>query len=175
MNIALLLAIIAPVYLMIMIIVLGNKTRDYSQSRHTISELGEKGALFQKVVGWGVFLPVGMLLILASMMYDRSFSLLPRSILAWSLASGYIGAALFPCDKGAPLFGTFRNTLHLFAGTVMYLGASYALYLIGFLPLAIITVLALLIMAFPHNHRGTVQRVIEVLLFGVLVREFLII
>src|SRR5678816_4168307 len=84
----------------------------YSHISSTISELGETGAPRAELVSFGFFLPVGFLVWLALYMVWRessdryaTFALVALS----SLGAGYVAAAFFPCDPGAPLFGTWRT------------------------------------------------------------------
>src|SRR5687767_12849756 len=39
---------------------------------------------------------------------------------------GYVDGGLFACDRGAPVFGTTRNTVHVVCGVLEYVGAAAA-------------------------------------------------
>ncbi len=76
----------------------GWRKRAYSHWRDTISELGEVGSPQCRRVSYGLFLPVGLLLVLVAMLADA----LPIAGLAGCMATGYSMAAFFPCDVGSP-------------------------------------------------------------------------
>ena len=88
---------------------------EYRQTIDTISELGERGAGDSRLVSFGLFLPVGLLVWLALWLVHRqnpgvdvSLSLLALSC----LGTGYVVAAFFPCDPGSPLYGSWRQQVH---------------------------------------------------------------
>lgn len=165
---------IASTYLLLMIILLGRKKPGYSHLRHTISELGEVGAVNQYLVGYGVFLPVGVALLIVGWLVESQSS--SAMWLAVAIGIGYAAAAFFPCDVGSPVFGSLRQTLHNIAGGIEYGGGGIALmklgedygqpYLAGgFTVLAVLACLTL----FPSSApRGAIQRVGEVTLFSLL-------
>ncbi len=159
---------------------------EYRHVTHTISELGESGSPHAAVVGFGIFLPAGLLAWAALLLaYGRSRRdrLLTAGLLAFAcLGLGYVGAAFFPCDPGSPLVGTWRQQVHNAFGFVEYLGAGLGLLLLGWharrrgrheaaLALAIsggavLSCLALLSMPPVFPIRGGVQRVAEVVMFA---------
>jgi len=168
------LTAIAAAYLFTTLFVLAPHKAGYSHIKHTISEIGEAGSRHQRFVAFGLFLPVGLLLLVVAYL-ARSAS--PAvAALALSIAVGYIGAALFPCDPGSPLSGSFRQAMHNFAGAVEYIGGSFALMTIardfgqpfklaGFIVLG----MAIGLSVIPSNAgRGILQRIAEVCLFGFL-------
>ena len=156
----------------------------YSQIANTISELGETGASHSPLVAFGLFLPVGLMVWLALWLLRRatlgrdiSLVLFPM----FCLGTGYVVSAFFPCDPGAPFWGTWRTLVHNVAGLFDYGGTA-----IGFLlvcrclargrmtaqaaafgvggVLALICLAALCVpLAFPV--RGAVQRVAELIQF----------
>jgi hypothetical membrane protein len=159
----------------------------YSHISNTISELGETGALRARLVGFGFFLPVGLLVWLALWLThrhrpseDRSLVLLAMS----GLGTGYVVSAFFPCDPGGPLFGSWRTLVHNTAGLIDYAGTA-----LGFLlfcrycarhemrlqavtfgiaaVLGLLGFLAMVLLGFPPAFpvRGAVQRVTEVIQF----------
>jgi hypothetical protein len=93
----------------------------YSHISNTISELGETGASPAHLVAFGFFLPVGLMIWLAVWLMhretlDKDASLV---LVAMScLGTGYVVSALFSCDPGAPLFGSWRTLVHNAAGLV---------------------------------------------------------
>jgi hypothetical membrane protein len=106
----------------------------YSQVSNTISELGETGAPHARLVSFGFFLPVGLLVWLALWLVQRessdrytTFALIALSC----LGAGYVAAAFFPCDPGAPLFGTWRNQIHNIVGFIDYAGTGIGFLLIS--------------------------------------------
>lgn len=174
MVIATALTTIATIYLFATLFVLAPRKVGYSHIRHTISEIGEIGASDQRFVAFGLFLPLGLLLLIIAWLAHPTSP--PVAALALCIAVGYIGAALFPCDPGSPLFGSTRQAFHNLAGAVEYIGGGFALMTIamdlgqpfkfaGFIVLG--TAIGLSILP-PHAGRGIVQRIAEVCLFGCL-------
>jgi hypothetical protein len=168
------LVLIASVYLAIAIAVLGARRPTYNHARHTISELGEFGSPYQGVVSFGVFLPVGLALAAVAVMLRPTESM--AATLAACIAVGYLVAAVFPCDRGSPMSGSFRQGLHNLGGGVEYFGGAYALLRLAethgpqFRVAGIaVGASALLISAPTGVLRGAIQRVAEALLFGALI------
>ena len=169
---ALALTSLAAVYLVAGLVVLAPRKAGYSHIKHSISELGEIGAPDQRFVALGLFLPIGLLLLLVAILVHPASP--AAATLALCVTIGYLGAAAFPCDPGSPLFGTTRQTLHNLAGAVEYAGGGFALMALaaslgqpfkiaGFIVLG--TAIALSVL--PSNSvRGIIQRVAEACLFG---------
>lgn len=166
------ITIFATAYLFALLFVLGARKLSYSHIRHTISELGEIGAPQEKLVAIGVFLPVGILLLLVA------YLALPLGIetaaLALCIAAGYLVAAAFPCDAGSPLSGTWRQAIHNLGGGVEYIGGAFALLRIaerfgqpfralGFIVFGV--AIAISVQSF-NPVRGLIQRLGELCLFG---------
>ena len=173
-------------YLLVGVWWFGRRRHGYSHRRHTISELGEHGATDARVVAGALFAPTGLgLLVLAWLIrsgpnpgrLDE-----PLGLLAATLGVGYLGAALFPCDPGSPLDGTWRQHLHNLAGGIEYVGGAASLWLaaqaaphgalrdwlhLGAVAVAVVTVALSVPHLFPV--RGLVQRVGEFMLIGTLV------
>jgi hypothetical membrane protein len=173
--IALAATIAATVWLVVAMWLLARRKPGYRHLEHTISELGEVGSPDQRLVALGVFLPVGVLLLVAA---AAMISTVPAAAaLAAAIAAGYLGAAVLPCDAGAPAAGTIRNMGHMLFGAVEYIGGGFALMVLseslgqpfkaaGFVVLAS----ALLIGYLPSSLlRGGIQRVSEAVLFGSLI------
>ncbi len=107
---------------------------DYSHVSNTISELGETGAPHAREVAFGFFLPVGLLVWLAIWLVHRKASQkqFSRVLLAMScLGTGYALSAVFPCDPGAPLFGTWRTMIHNLLAVIDYAGTGYGFFLVA--------------------------------------------
>jgi hypothetical protein len=165
------LALATLSYLTLAVVGLAAVRPGYSHIRDTISQLGEAGARFGRLTSYAVFLPVGVA------MAGLAWVVLPRQrevgLLAVSLATGYLGAALFRCDPGSPSHGSFRQGLHNACGRMQYLGGAYALYRIavksGPLTAAPAVVIALVsavtLMPGQWRVRGLVQRIAELTLF----------
>lgn len=162
---------IAALYLFVALIVLAPRKSGYSHIRHSISEIGEAGAPDQRFVAFGLFLPVGLALLLVAWLLRPALP--AATALALCIAIGYLGAAAFPCDPGSPLSGTARQALHNLAGGVEYIGGGFAFMAIsgtlgqpfklaGFIVLGA----AVAISVVPGHVRGLVQRIAEVCLFG---------
>lgn len=145
---------------------LGRQHPGYSHIRHTISELGETGAANARRVAYGVFLPFGLAMLAV---YGLSRASHPSAAdLAACLAVGYVGAALFPCDPGSPLTGSWRQSLHNLAGAVQYVGGAVVIWrmapadaLLGALALLVGAVAVLLSVPALGPWRGGIQRVGE--------------
>jgi hypothetical protein len=131
-------------------------------------EIGETGAPDQRFVALGLFLPIGLaLLVVAYLLHSRSSA---AAALALAIA---IGSA-FPCDPGSPLSGSAKQSLHNLAGGIEYVGGTFALVtlareigqpfqLLGFVVFGATIAISLL----PSTSlRGAVQRVAELCLFG---------
>ncbi|HVT33223.1 MAG TPA: DUF998 domain-containing protein [Rhodanobacteraceae bacterium] len=164
---------IAAMYLFTALLVLASRKAGYSHVRHTISEIGESGDRHERFVAFGLFLPIGLLLLVVA--YVTRPTSPPVSALALCIAAGYLGAALFPCDPGSPLSGSARQAVHNLAGAVEYIGGGFALMTIardygqpfqlaGFVVLG----MAILMSVMPSHGRGILQRVAEICLFGCL-------
>jgi len=167
-----LLTLFAVIYLFAALFVLGARKPAYRHVRHTISELGEIGAPHARLVALGVFLPVGGVMLLVAWLV-RAFGT-ETCALALCLAVGYIVAALFPCDAGAPVSGTWRQAVHNLGGAVEYIGGAFALLGIAghagepFRTLGIVVLGAAIAISLTPlaGVRGLVQRVAELGLFG---------
>jgi Protein of unknown function (DUF998) len=163
----------AAAYLTLASVILAAPRRDYSHVRSTLSELGAWGAPRARVAAWGVFFPLGFVLAgLAACAYARAPG---AAWLATCLSVGYLGAALFPCDPGAPLFGSWRQQLHSLSGAIEYLGGAFALAWLAalhdsprYLALACVVLAAALGLCFSRlaRVRGFMQRAGELALFA---------
>ena len=162
----------AAIYLFALMFLLGSRKPGYSHVRHTISELGEIGSAQKQLVALGVFLPVCMLMLLVAYLALPLGS--ETAALALCLAVGYLVAAVFPCDAGSPLSGTWRQAMHNLGGFVEYIGGAFALLriaehggqpfkVLGFVVLAV--AIAISVQSFGAV-RGLIQRVGELCLFG---------
>jgi Protein of unknown function (DUF998) len=157
----------------------------YSQISNTISELGETGAPQAGEVAFGFFLPVGLLvwLALGLVFREASDTYVAVSFMALSsLGAGYVIAAFFPCDAGAPLYGTWRTQVHNLAGFIDYEGTGLGfLFIAGhfarhgaaFKAAACVVAGALLLLGTAllsleaaWHVRGAIQRIAEVVQFA---------
>lgn len=166
------LTAISGVYLFTGLFVLAPRKAGYSHLQHTISEIGEVGAPHQRFVALGLFLPIGLLLLLVAFLVRAASP--PSAALAACIAAGYIVAAAFPCDPGSPLAGTSRQAVHNLGGAVEYIGGGFALMTLaesfgqsfrvtGFVVLGCAIALSIIPST---SFRGIVQRVAEAGLFG---------
>src|SRR5688572_860589 len=168
---AFLLTLLASGYLLAELIILGRRRRLYSHTRDTISELGEFGAPDQRMVAVGVFLPVGVVLLLVAALL-RSVNR-PAALLALCVAIGYLTAAAFPCDPGSPLSGSPRQGVHNLGGAVEYIGGGLALLQLsqslgqafGVAALVVLSIAIALSIPGIAAMRGLIQRVAELCLF----------
>jgi hypothetical protein len=165
------ITIISTVYLFVGILYFASKKSGYSHSKDTISELGEITSPIQQQVAFGLFLPLGiLLLIVAYLTHEQSFY---TALLALCVSIGYLVATFFCCDIGSPLSGSFRQSIHNLGGGVEYFGGGYALLKLaevyhqpfkvaGFIVLA--TAIALSFLS-SNSFRGLAQRIAEACLF----------
>jgi hypothetical protein len=98
-------AVSVPVYF-------GGRKPGYSHIRDTISELGEIGSPVGGSVSYIGFIATGIslwlfLLVAAGALPEESTE--PFYLLSL-VGVGYVGGAIFRCDPGAPLVGSWRNT-----------------------------------------------------------------
>lgn len=159
----------------------GRRTAGYSHLRDTISELGAAGTRDARSVAWLWFAPSGLLFALASVALGQAFGTDDAARAASTLGlvgAGWIGAAIFPCDQGAPTFGTVRNHLHNLTGGGAYLAGAAGLIEMGraledshaILAMAAqasgsAVLVGLLLVSVPElPWRGLIQRVMEGLL-----------
>jgi hypothetical protein len=151
----------------------------YQPLSQTISELGQPKSPIGRQVAWGYFLPVSILLF-TELIFVWQTGAFPVWVLAFLALTplSYLVAAVFPCDEGAPLRGSFKNNVHMISGIAEYLGAmlglsSAALLLPAgsvsfFLAAASLTVTAGLIgLVIPllNRFKGAIQRVMELSIF----------
>ena len=159
----------------------GRRADSYSHLRDTISELGATGTKDARVVAWLWFAPSGVIFAVAALALGQGLgtddAMRAASIFAF-VGVGWIGAALFPCDPGAPAFGTVKNQLHNLAGGGAYLAGAAGLIemaraLADRHPLLVMTaqvsgpivLLGLFLISLPEMPmRGLIQRVIEAIL-----------
>lgn len=156
----------------------------YSHIRQTISELGEAGAPDAKKVAIFAFAPAGHAIWLFVAVLAFAVPRLAQGPGLWLLAllgAAYVGAAIFPCDPGAPLLGTWRNNVHNFVAIAGYLGAVAGMIELGRAMEGIpalqsmadvsriagqATFFGLFLLSFETPVRGLIQRVIEAVFHG---------
>jgi hypothetical protein len=170
-------SIAVSAYLIVGIVYFGYKKAGYDHLKHTISELGETGSAWEKQVSFGLFLPAGIgLLVIALTHWDHEVA---RGLSA-CLAFGYLVAAFFPCDKGSPSSGSWKQQVHNLGGFIEYAGAIFFLikggeydlgiFGIDFKVIGYIVIVCVIITSIPGNPvRGLAQRIAELLLFGALI------
>jgi hypothetical protein len=169
---ALILTLAVFAYLSAALLMFGARKPAYSHRRHTISELGESGAPQAGLVAAGVFLPIGLGMLLAAWLARPLGSGI--SALALCIAAGHLTAAAFPCDPGSPLSGSWRQAVHNLGGTVQYIGGAFVLLQMAghagqpFRAFGLFVIGAAIALSVPllANVRGLVQRVAEGCLFG---------
>lgn len=113
----------------------GQRKPGYSHVYHTISEIGEAGAPDQAKVAYLGFLPIGvaswLFLVASSFCFPPDQQSTCGTFLLGFVGLGYVASAVFPCDRGAPLSGSWKNNLHVLFGGLGYVGAG-----VGFILLA---------------------------------------
>jgi hypothetical protein len=156
----------------------------YSHISNTISELGETGASCAHQVAFVFFLPVGLLVWLALWLVHREVPDSQASLILAAmscLGTGYAMAAIFPCDPGAPLFGSWRTQVHNVIGFIDYAGTGIGFLLVSrcfagrnatiqaaaYLAAGALVLLglALLSVEATFHVRGAIQRATEVIQF----------
>lgn len=164
------IAVVVPAYF-------GSRKPGYSHLRHTISELGETGSPIGRGASIGFFL-TGVFLWLFLLAAAKALPHEPKEVfyLLSLVGVGYVGGGIFRCDPGAPLIGSWRNTLHNTCAVLEYIGAvgafttlnrsefwsalsEYMEYAGG------LVLICLWLISFPHPLRGLVQRVAEAVIF----------
>lgn len=156
-------------YLAVAILIAAKHKPGYSHVKHTISELAECGSAHMASVSFGVFLPVAIALgIVAILLVSTS----PQAAaLALSIAVGYGIGAMFPCDPGSPLTGSFRQAIHNLGGATEYLGGAFSLFWIsesagpGFRIAGFVVAASAILLSVVGAVRGLVQRIAESCLF----------
>lgn len=161
----------------------GRRAAGYSHWRDTISELGAAGTKDARAVAWLWFAPSGLIFAVAAVALGDAFGTDDARRAANILAlvgAGWVGAAIFPCDKGAPSFGTARNHLHNLLGGGAYLAGAAGLIEMAraledshsVLSMAAqasgpAVLLGLFLISLPElPGRGLIQRLIEAILHG---------
>ena len=130
----LLAAILATLVAVVPVLVLSRHRPGYSHLRQTISELGESGARDERSAAIFAFAPAGFTIWLFVAALAFAVPQLAQGPGAWlfaSLGAGYVGAAIFPCDPGAPMWGTWRNNLHNLLAGLGYFGACAGMIELG--------------------------------------------
>ncbi len=156
-------------------VTIGFLTPNYNAMQQYISELGAHGAPNASLVNLGIFLPTGIISLIAILWLVTQ---LPRpqrlpALLLLGIGLGNIGAALFPCDAGCPAEGSAQQSIHNTIGLAQYLSGGIGLLWISrrgspiSLYLGIVVLACVFLMGGPGAElRGLWQRVAELCLFG---------
>ncbi len=157
----------------------------YSHISNSISELAEAGASPTRLLSFGVYLPVGLMVWLAMWLTyrgtrEREVSLVLLAMSCFGI--GYVVGALFPCDPGAPVFGSWRTLVHNVAAFIDYGGTGISFLLLsewlarreatpqaaGFFAAGVLVLVCLAFLCFEatRSHFGAVQRVAEATQFA---------
>lgn len=150
----------------------GAKRAAYNACKHTISELGESGSLYEKQVSYYLFFPVGFgCLLVANGIYEMNE---PAAFIIGSLGVSYFLSAFFPCDPGTPAVGSWKNILHNIIAAICYAGIAYQLnelssshapWHIQLSFSLLCTLLILFVIGLPKHLIGLLQRVTETSIF----------
>lgn len=162
----------------------GRRAPGYSHLRDTISELGAPGMPDAARVAWLAFAPLGLMVLAYAWLLRQALGAddgsTPTTMLAL-VGVSYLGAAIFPCDPGAPFGGSARNHVHNLLGGLGYFGGGAALMefarrfedidrlhtlALASKPLGGAVLVGLVALGFPSPLRGLFQRAIETILFG---------
>lgn len=180
------LAVAAAGYAVLVILAGGAMKPGYSQVSNFISELGATGTPYGAALSIGGFLPVGLLIaaflfVAAPLVEVRGASRVGYWLLL-SQAVAYIGSAFLPCDVGCPAEGSATQNLHNLLAVLTYFAAAVGLFLLATAPAfsrlakillvvcGIAWLAAFFLMLSPEFEpwRGLLQRVAEVILWGVI-------
>ncbi|NVJ23999.1 MULTISPECIES: DUF998 domain-containing protein [Myxococcus] len=157
----------------------------YSHLRHTLSELGAPGAPEATRVAWLGFAPAGLAVMGFAAVLNSQLApdgeFITGLVLLSLLGVSYVGAAVFPCDEGAPFWGTWKNQMHNLVAGLGYFGAGGGLIelqrvfedLPALASLSTLTgavgklvLLGMVVLSFESPVRGLIQRTVEALVFG---------
>lgn len=121
------------VVMVLVVLVAGAFTEDYSHVSQFISELGARGAPHEWSVRFAGFLPAGVLLlsfcVFAYKALPRSHGTSLGSLGLALFAAGYLVAAAFPCDLGCrPSEPSASQLIHNAGGMLGYLLAPLFLF-----------------------------------------------
>lgn len=131
-------AILGYALLVVMVVAGGAAWPGYSHIGQFISELGATGAPHARLVNFGAFLPIGLLISLFAVL---AMLIPPRGLLRMLgflgivvFATGYTGAAFFPCDFGCDPVKpdpSSSQRLHFLFGAAGYLLAAPTLVVLA--------------------------------------------
>lgn len=129
-------AVLGYLILAVMIVAGGLSWPGYSHYSQYISELGSNGAPYGRLVSLGGFLPVGVLLslfaVLAIFIPPRGGLRTLGFLFLVLFATGYTGAAFFPCDEGCrSVTPSASQMMHNLFGLLGYIAAPVGLVLLG--------------------------------------------
>jgi hypothetical membrane protein len=114
---------------------IGALTPGYEWREDFLSELGALGAPHAALMNYGVFLPVGVLWAVATILLWRSLPIgaagATGAVLLFGNTVSYVGAAFYACDPGCPSEGTVSQFMHNLTGAVGYFLTPPALALLG--------------------------------------------
>ena len=169
--------------------VVGGLARDgYSHTAQFISELGERGADHGVAVSVAGFLPTGLLVLAFGVLAARDLRgsrLLAGGVLlaAVAIAIGYAVSGVARCEAGCPTDGDLQQSIHNAVGYVEYGGAPIGFALVAWASrrragwrlvaawsagatILFLAIAPLVEQEQRRSSRGTLQRVLEVLLWG---------
>jgi hypothetical protein len=176
-----------------LVTVIGGAARPgYDHASQFISELGERGSADGFRVSWFGFVPPGLLAIafgIVAAWILRSERRLATGVAVVAVAMGaaYVISAFARCEPGCPSSGDVAQTVHnLLGGALGYVGAVVGMVLFGLtgrrmaawrapalMALVVAPAVAVLSSFLEQDtmadHRGTYQRVCEVLIWGWLI------
>lgn len=178
------LGLTASLYWLCGVIYLPTLLANYNAISQTISELSAISTPLANRINFGWSLPLGILqcgAVLTKYRQQHITAEVRNGLAAFGCVGiAYVACSFFPCDQGAPLWGSWRQLVHNAFGGLEYAGGGLGLLLLGktrrendrlamALQLSGLLVwMGLLLMTIPglFGVRGAVQRIIEALLFG---------
>lgn len=164
---------------------LGRRTPSFDHRKQLLSQLGQKGARYQRLTSYGVFLPVGLGAFGLGSWFlaqrDGVPAMRGAAGLALCIAVGYVAAALFPYQPRDQRRDALAFWVHELGGAVEYFGGGAALAVAAWdlpapwstaaLVSGLVIWIAGLCIGAPRLRawRGTVQRLGELVLFSALI------
>jgi len=179
------IASIVVAWLVAALVLFGKLTPNFDHRSRFISELARVGAPHERLVSYGVFLPIGLGILGLGLRFLMRAARLPAlgdaAGLAICIAVGYIVAAFFPYQRADARGQPIAVWIHEIGGGVEYLGGAAALWLaagklpapwsVAALASALIVFAATIGFQLPRFRawRGALQRLTECVLFGALI------
>ena len=128
-------AIMGALLFVVMVVVIGAMTPDYSPTAQFVSELGAVGAAYSGVMNLVGIVPFGAAIMLFALgFFTRAhfghFTVLGGLLLALA-GLGLVIAGMFPCDAGCPFEGSQSQIIHNWTAFSAFILAFFGAIWIG--------------------------------------------